>query len=874
MKLKLFAKLFRTLVERLGENGEPENGNDRVTRREEMDGEVKSKYLPNQPASVHSYARLTKSDSPRTHTSPTSLLRKYPHSLRHDQKHKTRIKRNSSPVTMILYDDPVKKLERDVKSWCLGDSDGMESESDESVTQSSRSSDSKPFGSTIECRDSAGGKCVNGDIRKSQSDCVNRNVNDCKSVHDFNKKPENANSPQKDVVLPRSQTGFTTAELRQRNEENGRFKIGSFKKLSVINNSLDEWKDVNDTFGCSSVDKVSDLNSKICSPVHKSTPNLLRSEPFGVHSSVSHPERITDRLSGFEYLNGKDTSRDCLDRDGCRNFRNQQVPLKNSDSLPQLNQKYRFIHSLLPKINRTISESNECPKNFPKGYIKSDSQINSNFLLNPVTRSDSYRLLTGSRDSWVNGKSDGPRSDEESESLIEDRATFEIQCERNDGKNRWSCRRPVDKMPSLRNLMTRRNRTGKTEVPQPPPPAPSISIPLVTTPPTPTSGSCSSLNSPAIRREQEDGLTIRKCDTMYALTDFFRTDSTLQIEPMKPINRLRVPPNGFGGSNSRMCSRCSSLLSMASSSRYSINTTGSGFVPCSPASEKPPEPNMLCKLCLLEVPLSLSMEINQCGCVFCRDCMKLYVEFEIQEGAYDISCPDAQCHKQGIVTIDEVELLVSTQMMERYMRFRLNHEVDLDMNRTWCPRAGCETVCNICPRERCSPTSVHCPTCDSDFCSNCKNPWHRGLTCEENSRKLAREGHTDFMEPGIPFDSDLIKCCPMCNVPIEKDEGCAQMMCKRCKHVFCWYCLASLDDDFLLRHYDKGPCKNKLGHSRASVIWHRTQVIGIFAGFGILLLVASPLLLVAAPCIVCCKCRVCSGTKMDPDEDLPEESGT
>lgn len=134
----------------------------------------------------------------------------------------------------------------------------------------------------------------------------------------------------------------------------------------------------------------------------------------------------------------------------------------------------------------------------------------------------------------------------------------------------------------------------------------------------------------------------------------------------------------------------------------------------------------------------------------------------------------------------------------------------------------------------------------------------------------------------------------MCNVPIEKDEGCAQMMCKRCKHVFCWYCLASLDvitgcictyfiylcwcsqDDFLLRHYDKGPCKNKLGHSRASVIWHRTQVIGIFAGFGILLLVASPLLLLAAPCIVCCKCRFCnSGTdKLDNEEDLPTDDNS
>lgn len=43
----------------------------------------------------------------------------------------------------------------------------------------------------------------------------------------------------------------------------------------------------------------------------------------------------------------------------------------------------------------------------------------------------------------------------------------------------------------------------------------------------------------------------------------------------------------------------------------------------------------------------------------------------------------------------------------------------------------------------------------------------------------------------------------MCAVPIEKDEGCAQMMCKRCKHVFCWYCLASLDVSFLFtsRHH-------------------------------------------------------------------------
>uniref|UniRef100_A0A8W7PQQ2 RBR-type E3 ubiquitin transferase n=1 Tax=Anopheles coluzzii TaxID=1518534 RepID=A0A8W7PQQ2_ANOCL len=281
-------------------------------------------------------------------------------------------------------------------------------------------------------------------------------------------------------------------------------------------------------------------------------------------------------------------------------------------------------------------------------------------------------------------------------------------------------------------------------------------------------------------------------------------------------------------------------------------------------------------------------------------CMTAYIEFEISEGAYEVSCPDAMCPAQGIITIAEITALASSSLVEKHHRYRLNREVELDRFRTWCPKAGCETICLVGPREQqtgdqaganqtgssiCSdrivplspssssmpsPCAVHCPTCREDFCSGCKKAWHPTMSCEENSRRLAVDGQTDAL--GIPFDNDLIKCCPMCTVPIEKDEGCAQMMCKRCKHVFCWYCLASLDDDFLLRHYDKGPCKNKLGHSRASVVWHRAQVIGIFAGFGILLLVASPLLLLAAPCIVCCKCRICSGaakleeTEVDYDD--------
>ena len=44
------------------------------------------------------------------------------------------------------------------------------------------------------------------------------------------------------------------------------------------------------------------------------------------------------------------------------------------------------------------------------------------------------------------------------------------------------------------------------------------------------------------------------------------------------------------------------------------------------------------------------------------------------------------------------------------------------------------------------------------------------------------------MEP----DSN-IKRCPRCRFPLEWIAGCAQIMCVNCKHIFCWYCLESLD---------------------------------------------------------------------------------
>lgn len=93
------------------------------------------------------------------------------------------------------------------------------------------------------------------------------------------------------------------------------------------------------------------------------------------------------------------------------------------------------------------------------------------------------------------------------------------------------------------------------------------------------------------RNPSWNNLALRKCETTVGL-------STLTLDN-RPINRSRV------------CSRCSSLLSLASSSRYSL--AAGNFVPTGS------QQTVLCKICLIEVSLPNTATLEQCGCAYCKD---------------------------------------------------------------------------------------------------------------------------------------------------------------------------------------------------------------------------------------------------------------
>ncbi|CAN9514143.1 unnamed protein product [Ophioblennius macclurei] len=287
-------------------------------------------------------------------------------------------------------------------------------------------------------------------------------------------------------------------------------------------------------------------------------------------------------------------------------------------------------------------------------------------------------------------------------------------------------------------------------------------------------------------------------------------------------------------------------------------TAGSGEADADPQ----PDVELFCKLCLSEQPSAATTELQRCKCIFCTNCLQQYVQLAVMEGGgAPITCPDMACQKTGVLLDAEIAGLAAADQVELYQRLKFERDVKLDPSKAWCPVLQCQAVCDLQPSAEGRPTAVPCLTCHAVFCSGCRGPWQEGHTCPERQPMIfpspAHESrsHSDS-------DSDApIKQCPMCGIYIERNQGCAQMLCKSCKHTFCWYCLQNLDGDIFLRHYDKGPCRNKLGHSRASVMWNRTQVVGILVGVSIIVLVTSPLLVLASPCILCCVCKPCRGKK-------------
>ncbi|KAK4892301.1 hypothetical protein LTR27_009135 [Elasticomyces elasticus] len=177
-----------------------------------------------------------------------------------------------------------------------------------------------------------------------------------------------------------------------------------------------------------------------------------------------------------------------------------------------------------------------------------------------------------------------------------------------------------------------------------------------------------------------------------------------------------------------------------------------------------------------------------CGHRFCTDCYRQYLTQKIKdEGeAARIKCPGEACNK--IIDAKSLDLLVPSDLTDRYHVLLMRTYVDDRENLKWCPAPNCvyAVECSVKKRDlmKIVPT-VHCE-CKHAFCFGCTLPDHQPCPCSLVKKWLKK--CEDDSETANWISANT-KECPKCHSTIEKNGGCNHMTCRKCKNEFCWVCM-------------------------------------------------------------------------------------
>ena len=189
----------------------------------------------------------------------------------------------------------------------------------------------------------------------------------------------------------------------------------------------------------------------------------------------------------------------------------------------------------------------------------------------------------------------------------------------------------------------------------------------------------------------------------------------------------------------------------------------------------------------------------------CDDCLLSHVQQAVQiTFTDDIHCPELGCGVR--FGYDIVRYILSLagdeKLLSRYDQYVTHQQLEKMEEFIWCTNPQCNagqlneggSLNNI----------VTCHVCRQKTCFTHRVQWHEDQTCEQYDLKI----DPDY-EASRRWIIDNSKKCPNCPFQIEKNDGCDHMICTKCRHEFCWACLADFQpirNDGNHRHKDT--CKH------------------------------------------------------------------
>lgn len=174
----------------------------------------------------------------------------------------------------------------------------------------------------------------------------------------------------------------------------------------------------------------------------------------------------------------------------------------------------------------------------------------------------------------------------------------------------------------------------------------------------------------------------------------------------------------------------------------------------------------------------------------CTNCMQEWLASEFSsKGCEDIHC--AEC--PSTLSYDDMRRLALETTFTSYEKLLTRTALSALPEFAWCLSPTCTSGQLNISDSHATENYMDCVSCGYKQCLHHRVEWHKGETCTQyNYRTSGQKARDDEAATAAMLDT-VSKACPgvKCGWRIQKIDGCDHMTCKKCKHEFCWECLAS-----------------------------------------------------------------------------------
>lgn len=231
----------------------------------------------------------------------------------------------------------------------------------------------------------------------------------------------------------------------------------------------------------------------------------------------------------------------------------------------------------------------------------------------------------------------------------------------------------------------------------------------------------------------------------------------------------------------------------------------------------------ICSICFCEIEKDDSISLK-CNHNFCKECYVEYINNKLLTEPMNIlntPCPLNGCNLYLTRTIYR-KCITEKKMQKIFAKGVVFNFIKTNKNIKVCPNPGCKYSIKV---QENSPKEIKCK-CGHIFCFSCLEESHIPCNCEmrkqwillgeELYKKYGQKIDIDEKKNLKHLDAfawiyDNTKQCPNCDTPIEKNQGCNHMTCRKeaggCGYEFCWNCLCDWDNHQYC--YNKGSKKEK-----------------------------------------------------------------